>query len=287
MDEPISRHFVSRGLRLHYTDWGNAQAPPLILVHGGRDHSRNWDDVARRLRHRWHIIAPDLRGHGDSAWSPDGDYAIYAFIYDLGQLIVTHKFDAVTLVGHSLGGNIVLNYTALYPETVRKAVAIEGLGISPRLAAERDAIPFADHVRRWMDELRAADGKTHKRYTSIDEAAKRMVATNPRLTPDLARHLTLHGLRKHDDGTYSWKFDNALRIRLATDLTTQQQRELWARVRCPTLLVYGADSWASNPATDGRAAQFPNAKVSLYPGAGHWVQHDQLEPFVAELEQFL
>ena len=75
---PTSHSFVSQRLRLHYNDWGNAGAPPLLLQHGGRDHSRSWDWVARELRRDWRVIAPDLRGHGDSAWSPNGTYAMGA-----------------------------------------------------------------------------------------------------------------------------------------------------------------------------------------------------------------
>src|SRR3546814_2515031 len=63
---PISNSFISQRLKLHYVDWGNESAPPLLLVHGGRDHCRSWDWVAERLADRYHIIAPDLRGHGDS-----------------------------------------------------------------------------------------------------------------------------------------------------------------------------------------------------------------------------
>ena len=80
---PTSRVFFSQRLRLHYVDWGNAGAPPLVLLHGGRDHCRNWDWVAEELRKDWHIIAPDLRGHGDSQWSPDGSYTMAGFLYDL------------------------------------------------------------------------------------------------------------------------------------------------------------------------------------------------------------
>ena len=67
---PTSRIYFSQRLRLHYVDWGNPTAPPLLLVHGGRDHCRNWDWVATALRCDWHVLAPDLRGHGDSQWSP-------------------------------------------------------------------------------------------------------------------------------------------------------------------------------------------------------------------------
>ena len=71
---PITNSFISQRLRLNYVDWGNPDAPPLLLVHGGRDHARSWDWVAEELRNDWHIIAPDLRGHGDSACSPAGSY---------------------------------------------------------------------------------------------------------------------------------------------------------------------------------------------------------------------
>src|SRR5215475_1558263 len=72
---PTTHSFISQRLRLRYVDWGNPDAPPLILLHGGRDHSRSWDWTAQELRAKWHVIAPDLRGHGDSDWSADGDYS--------------------------------------------------------------------------------------------------------------------------------------------------------------------------------------------------------------------
>ena len=87
MPGPTSHTYFSQRLRLHYVDWGNADKPPLLLIHGGRDHCRNWDWTAEALRGRWHIIAPDLRGHGDSQWSPDGTYTMPGYIYDLAQLI--------------------------------------------------------------------------------------------------------------------------------------------------------------------------------------------------------
>ena len=84
---PTSRVYFSQRLRLHYVDWGNPDAPPLILLHGGRDHCRNWDWVAADLRRDYHVIAPDLRGHGDSAWSASGHYTMANLIYDFAQLI--------------------------------------------------------------------------------------------------------------------------------------------------------------------------------------------------------
>ncbi len=151
---PTSRIYFSQRLRLHYVDWGNPDAPPLLLVHGGRDHCRNWDWVAQELAPKWHIIAPDLRGHGDSQWSQDGTYLMMNYIYDLAQLIHQQKLAPVTIVAHSLGGNIALRYTGLYPENVAKLVAIEGLGPSPKMLAERFAKGFPTRMQTWIDEQR-------------------------------------------------------------------------------------------------------------------------------------
>ena len=138
---PTSHSFYSQRMRLHYVDWGNPTAPPLILLHGGRDHCRSWDWVAEKLSKDWHVIAPDLRGHGDSEWSTDGHYTPDACVYDLAQLIHQKKLAPVTIVAHSYGGNISLRYTGLYPENVRKVVSIEGLGPSPKALEERLQMP--------------------------------------------------------------------------------------------------------------------------------------------------
>jgi len=82
-------------------------------------------------------MATDLRGHGDSAWSPDGDYSMAAYVYDLAQILHQLELAPVTIVAHSLGGNVALRYTGLYPDSVRRVVAIEGLGPSPKMLAER------------------------------------------------------------------------------------------------------------------------------------------------------
>ena len=127
---PTSHSYFSQRLRLHYVDWGNEGAPPLLLIHGGRDHCRNWDWVAEALRDDYHIIAPDLRGHGDSQWMVGGTYGVNDFIYDIAQLVHQALPTPINVIGHSLGGNIALRYTGLYPNTVRKVVAIEALSCS-------------------------------------------------------------------------------------------------------------------------------------------------------------
>src|SRR5665213_1342908 len=284
---PTSQSFISQRLRLHYVDWGNAGAPPLILVHGGRDHCRNWDWVAQDLRRDWHVIAPDLRGHGDSAYSPSGDYGMAAYVYDLAQLIHQQGLAPVRLVAHSLGGNIALRYAGVYPQAVEKLVAIEGLGPSPTMEARRAKRGYAERMASWIEDERALAGRLPRRYASIEEALGRMQAENKHLTPDQARYLTTHGVSQNEDCTYSWKFDNYVRSNAPVDLTAKEMHELWSRISCPTLLVYGGESWASNPAEDGRLRHFAKARVATFEGAGHWVHHDRLDAFLAEVRAFL
>ena len=284
---PTSRIFFSQRLRLHYVDWGNAAAPPLLLVHGGQDHCRNWDWLAERLRDDWHIIAPDLRGHGDSQWSPDGNYSMAGYLYDLAQLIHQQQLAPVTIIAHSLGGNIALRYAGIYPENVKKLVAIEGLGPSPKMMAERAKRRIAERMQRWIDEQRGLAGRMPRRYASIVDAFKRMQEANKHLSPEQARHLTQHGVNQNEDGTYSWKFDNYVRAWPPYDMTQAEVEELWGRITCPTLLVYGTESWASNPLEDGRIAHFTTAEVVSFDGAGHWVHHDRLDDFAATVRRFL
>jgi pimeloyl-ACP methyl ester carboxylesterase len=284
---PTTHSFISQRLRLRYVDWGNPDAPPLILLHGGRDHARSWDWTAEALRADWHVIAPDLRGHGDSDWSPDGDYGLQAFVYDFAQLIHQLKLAPVTIVAHSYGGAIALRYAGVYPENVRKLVAIEGLGWSPKMVAERAAVPIGQRIREWIEQKRAVAGRTPKRYASLEEAFARMREENNYLTEEQARHLTVHGAHQNEDGSYSWKFDNYFRVGPAFELSQPDTEALWAAIACPTLLLYGADSWASNPVEDGRVRHFANARVTTYEKAGHWLHHDQFDRFIADLNAFL
>jgi pimeloyl-ACP methyl ester carboxylesterase len=284
---PTSQSFISQRQRLHYVDWGNPDAPPLILQHGGRDHCRSWDWVAQEMRHDWHVIAPDLRGHGDSAWSSDGHYTMDSFVYDFAQLVHTLGHDQVTVVAHSLGGNIATRFTGLYPDKVRKLVNIEGLGPSPTIRAEIEAKGSAERLRDWIADKRKASGRLARRYPSLEAAFARMKDENGFLSDEQARHLTIHGAIRNEDGTYSWKFDNYLNVWAVGDIPYADQEQLWQAITCPILLLYGADSWASNPERDGRIAHLRTARVVEYENAAHWLHHDQFDRFVAELKGFL
>src|ERR1700690_1350630 len=124
--EPISHFFYSDRLKLQFWDWGTEGKPALILVHGGLDHARNWDWVARALRDDYHVYALDLRGHGNSAWAPGALYSIAEHVLDLSALADIINGFPLTIIGHSLGGMLTLVYAGIYPDRVKKAIACTG-----------------------------------------------------------------------------------------------------------------------------------------------------------------
>ncbi len=284
---PTSSFYVSQRLRLHWVDWGNESAPPLLLIHGGRDHARSWDWVARDLRRDYHVIAPDLRGHGDSAWAFGGMYAMVDFVLDIAQLLEGLQLFPMTIVGHSLGGAIALQYTSVYPERAHKVVAIEGLGPPPAMIERMRHVNPWQRMQTWIDEMRKLASRQPRRYPSIDAAAGRMREENAFLSEAQARHLTIHGVARNEDGTYSWKFDNYVRALSPYRFDVEEMRTLWGRITCPTLLIRGTESWASDPSKDGRLPAFQNARVVNVEGAGHWVHHDRLPEFLRVVREFL
>lgn len=282
---PTSHRFMAQRQALNYLDWGNSQAPLLVLVHGGQDHARSWDWIAQELRNDWHVVCPDLRGHGDSAWASDGGYSMPLYVSDLAQLILQNSDTPVSIVSHSLGGAVALRYAGLYPNTVRRLAVIEGLGNSPLDPCPEPSM--ADRWRDWISERRMFGGRTPRRYISLEEACKRMGEANPHLSPDRVRHLTIHGTTRNEDGSYSWKFDNYVRSPLPNDVTDDELHQLWRNIQCPVWLVHGADSWAYHPGKDGRSQHFLRATITSYKRAGHWVHHDRFHDFVNDLRSFL
>ncbi|MEP6872374.1 MAG: alpha/beta hydrolase, partial [Anaerolineaceae bacterium] len=126
--QPESRYYVSQRLKMHYLVWGDETKPPLILIHGTRDHARSWDRTVEALVDRYCVYAPDLRGHGDSQWATGGDYSIIDYALDIHALGEEIGRAPYTIIGHSLGGGVALQYAGTFPEKATKLVSIEGLG---------------------------------------------------------------------------------------------------------------------------------------------------------------
>ena len=283
---PASSFYVSQRLRLHFVDWGKEGKPPLLLVHGGRDHARSWDWLARALRDDYHVIAPDLRGHGDSAWSVGGQYTLPEYVLDIAQLIEVLDLAPVRIVAHSMGGAVSLFYAGVFPKRVEKLVVIEGMAV-PEVVRARMNRPIWEMTESWIQGVREVSARQPRRYATIDDAAARMQTENPHLSSEQARHLTIHGVARNEDGTFSWKFDNSNRPIFPQRMAPGTQEELWQRIECPTLLMHGSESWHGDPSKDGRAEHIANSRVVGVEDAGHWVHHDQLDITLSAVRDFL
>jgi pimeloyl-ACP methyl ester carboxylesterase len=283
--EPTSHYFTSQGVKLHYLDWGNTSAPSLLLIHGTRDHARSWDWTARALRDRWHVVALDLRGHGDSEWSPDGAYLLPYHLLDILEMIELLGPEPVTVVAHSFGGNVVARYAGIYPERIGKIVFVDSLGPTPDNYRNWDSEGPVSRTRGWIEQRRDSRLMHVRRLPSIEDGAARMQKTNPRLSAEQAFHLASYGMRKHEDG-YAWKFDPRVSMFAPEDFAVQGS-PYWSQITAPTLILSGKKSWTSDPVADGRAAFFQNVRCVALENAGHWLHHDELDAFLALLSEFL
>ena len=282
MPDPENRFYESQGLKLHYADWGNENAPALILVHGGRDHCRSWDLIARSLQQHFHVVAPDLRGHGDSDWTKGGSYALTEYVYDLSRL-VRSMAAPVTLVGHSMGGMVTLIYAGTFPEQVSALVVLDGVTVLPNAKT----MPAHDRIVKFIGQLDRLDDREPRGYRTIEEAAAQMMVHNKRLSPELAQHLATFAVRRNADDTYSWKFDPYQRAMAPHRLSPEDHVSLWARITCPTLLLGAEESFLPSAKADGLADYFQQARSQIISGAGHWLHHDKPDEVLSSMRTFL
>jgi pimeloyl-ACP methyl ester carboxylesterase len=284
--EPTSHSYMSQRLRLNYLDWGNPSAPPLVLLHGSRDHAHNWDWVARRLHDRFHVIAPDFRGHGDSDWSVGARYSPAEHVYDVAQLIHQQDLGPVRMIAHSLGGLVALRYAGTFPEQVARLVVVDGTGDISQFAGGRPSAPA--RMRTWVETQRGLAGRRPRLYATLEEAYERMQEANPHLTADQARHLTIHGAKQNEDGTYSWKFDNYVHGGHMVDLAPDEIDQIWANIDCPVLFLTGRESFQVDTFDErDLVGRFRDARHAWVDDAGHWLHHDQLETFLELTTAFL
>jgi pimeloyl-ACP methyl ester carboxylesterase len=282
--EPVSHFFYSDRLKLQFWDYGQDGKPAVILVHGGLDHARSWDWVARMLREDYHVYALDLRGHGNSAWAPGAVYSMAEHVLDLAVLVDIIGREPIRLVGHSLGGMIVFHYSGLYPDRAHKVVSIEGLGFPE---GHKIHGTLSQQMRRWIEAVRGMEKRAARSYPDLNSAVARMKEANPRLSDEVARHLTLHGTNWNADASITWKFDNYVHAISPYGHNLADTAELFGHISSPALLFWGTDSFMPIPEKDPRRLAIPNCRMVTVENAGHWLHHDQLDLFLRETTAFL
>lgn len=280
--EPEQRFIMSQRLRISYWDWGNAAAPPLVLVHGGRDHSRSWDRLAEAFREEYHVVAPDLRGHGDSDWSPGGNYGLPDNALDVVRVIEAVGSPA-RVVAHSYGGSVCLVAAGAFPEHFSRLAAMEGTHSLNPLESETAGPGW---VRRWGDRLRSFETQQPRVYPDLASAAERMKEANQRLPDEILPGLAGYAA-KPVEGGYIWKYDLWVNGRTSMELRRSELPAFWEAITCPVLLLTGGDSPQRRRQHVAPEQHFRDSRTVNIEGAGHWLHHDQPETVIRELRSFL
>ena len=284
---PRSLFVEGRGVRLHVNAWGDPDAPVILLQHGMRDHGRSWDAIAAALSTCYHVLAPDLRGHGDSAWACPTGYHLAAFVLDLADIVeALSPGPLAAIVGHSFGGVIALRYTAAFPERLRALCVIEAIELPTVRQFRAAPRTYPDQLRTWVLGERGLRARLPRRYASMEEAVARMREAHPELHPSFVDHLTRHGIRETASGGFEWKYDNAARLRPPDDADGRDLDETLTAIACPVLLAYGDASWIPLPPEE-RRARLRDHRLTMFPGASHWLHHQARERFLAALVPFL
>jgi pimeloyl-ACP methyl ester carboxylesterase len=289
-------HRVSlRGLDHNVLTWGDPAAPKLFLIHGWMDVAASFQFLVDALARDWYAIAPDLRGFGASAWQPQG-YWFVDYIADL-EALADHfaPSEPLDLVGHSLGGNVVMLYAGIRSARVRRLVSLEGFGIP---AEPPEKAP--DKFRAWLDALH--DPPKFAPYRDLAAVADRLQKNNSRLARDKAEFLASHWADVLPDGTARLKSDPRHKLPFPAVYRLEEVLAVWRRIDAPTLWIAGAQShlprWLDAhpegeigvedlPGIRGRLASIRNGRLVVVDSAGHMLHHDQPAAVAAAIETFV
>lgn len=289
-----SRNAVVNGLRLHFLEWGDPATPPVLLLHGGNQTAHSWDLVSLALCDRYHIVALDQRGHGDSEWPRDGVADRHAKAEDARRLLEVLGIRQPVIAGHSMGGIVTLTLLAAHPELARKAVIVD---VGPEIAATgvRTIGQFITSVHE---------------VGSLEEFVERVAVYDPFRPKEHIRRTVRYNLMQRVDGKLVSKHDHRDRLdwqgRQATarqpggpSSLSQAEQEILARVdrpsyeeaariQCPVLVVRGEHSTVFLPEMAERLVRaLPQGRLVEVPRCGHNVHSQNTPGFLEVLEPFL
>jgi pimeloyl-ACP methyl ester carboxylesterase len=271
---PVERDLIANRIRLHMLEWGQQDAQPLILLHGGNLTAHTWDPICLVLAQRYRCLAVDLRGHGESEWPADADYRLDAMAADIEQLIASEVGQSPLLVGMSLGGLTAIKLGGNGLVALRGLVIVD-VGPRPQAEGARKIIEFSTRDYELDD---------------FEEFVQRALQFNPRRKPELLRRSLRTNLRQLPNGRWTWKWDRRRMQEDQLERLFAEQLTLWdaaAQISCPTLIVRG-DRSAVFFESDAEelAATIADSRVAVVADAGHTVQGDNPRGLLAAMLPF-
>jgi pimeloyl-ACP methyl ester carboxylesterase len=243
----------------------------MLCIHGGAAHGHWFDFIAGSFTSRYHVMALDQRGHGESENITPPSYTYEDYAADIDE--VTKKLDLrdFILIGHSMGGTVSLRYAALYPGRLKALVIVDS---TLQMTPERVAT------------LRDVGSREGSSYATREEfiARYRLRPAGTTAVPEVVRHLAEHSARQSPDGTWRHKFDRAV---YATRETTDGLPN-WNAIKIPALLVKAARSQRITPQVHAEIkSRCPQIELVEVPDADHHVTLDNPAGFVQAVQPFL
>jgi pimeloyl-ACP methyl ester carboxylesterase len=272
--EPRHATVTANALRLHYCEWGDPAASPVVLLHGITGHARTWDHLAGGLAERFRVIALDQRGHGDSDDPADHDYRVGSMVADLAAFADGLGLERFHVCGLSMGGRVAIAYASQHAARLNRLVIVD---IGPDIAPAG------------LARVRGMMAGSPERFASEAEAVAHVRRANPLYVEAELQHRVAHGLRRLADGGFAWKYAKGLR-----DMMREGRHDvvdLWeplGRITCPALIVRGTESDILSPEIAKRMlGALPDGHYAEVPGAGHTVPGDQPHAFAQVVRAFL
>jgi pimeloyl-ACP methyl ester carboxylesterase len=266
------------GHRIAYRTAGSG--PVLLLIHGIAGSSATWDDVLPWLAERYCVVAPDLLGHGGSA-KPRGDYSLGAYASGVRDLLGALGHERASVVGHSLGGGVAMQFAYQFPERCERLVLVSsgGLGREVHPILRAAALPGAE----WVLPLLCAAGVRN----AVDGMARFLGRVGVRAAPDLEE--MWRGFCSLADADARQAFVHT--VRTIIDVGGQRVSaadRLYLAAEVPVMLIWGElDSMI--PVAHARPAHevIPGSRLAIFPGAGHFPHRDNPRRFVEVLLDFM
>lgn len=267
--QPVDRNVTVNGLRIHYLEWGSSGKQPLILLHGIARVAQTFDHLAPHFGRNYHVIAVDMRGHGDSGWDPQGAYLVEDYVRDIEGLVAQLQLRDVVLWGNSTGGRVAQVFAGSHPELV-SAVIVEDVGPErPPAISNRRADRMNQEAQGWA---------------CVDELFAQVKTDYPRTAEPVLRGLVRHGSKQNAEGRIVWKRDPAI-------LNGFVPTELWAivrKIKAPIIYILGGASTIVPSKTQEELRRaLPWVEIVTMPELGHYPSDEQPGDFLAIVDRFL
>ena len=267
---PQDRFVNVNGLRLHYLDWGNESKQPLILLHGIGRVAHTFDHLAGHFSPNYHVIAVDMRGHGDSGWDANGAYLVEDYVKDIEGLAQQLRLRNIVIWGNSTGGRVAQVFAGMHPELVAGVISED---VGPERPRE-----IADSGTRRMQQ------EDERGWASEEELLAELKTGNARTAEEVLRAYVKYGSKRRADGRVIWKRDP----KIANGFVPTELWRFVREIKSPIIYILGGRSTIVPAATQQQLKQtLPQVQIETLPGLGHYPSEENTKDFLVVVDKFL